>query len=92
MPNMAIQRVADLDPFARDWVQRLLGRPLTDNEEVTVLVSAPHPAPAGIGRKAALDRIERVLDRAAENMREVPEGQFEAVVDEAMASVRPRKP
>ena len=92
LENVAIQRVADLDPSARDWVQRLFGRALGDNEEVTILVSAAHPAPPDAGRKAALERIERVLDRAAENMRDIPDSQFEAAADEAMASIRPRKP
>jgi hypothetical protein len=92
LENIAIQKVGDLDSSARHWVERLLGRPLADNEELTVVVSATRPAPPVAQRKEALERIERVLDRAAENMRDTPDAQFDAALDEALTSARRRKP
>ena len=91
MDNVAVQRAKDLAAPAREWLQGLFGRSLAEDEEVTVLVSAPHPAPAGAERRAALDRLETILNRAAVNMRDVSDVQFEAAVAEAMASVRPPK-
>jgi len=53
-----------------------------------VLPSHPEPSPAE--RQAAWDRIKRILDRAAENAREVADEEAEAAIDEAMSHVRPR--
>jgi hypothetical protein len=86
---IAVRRARDLDSPARDWLQRLFGRPLRDDEDVTIVLSAPHAAPPASERRAAFQRIEKVLDRAAENMRDVPDDEFEEAADEAMKHVRP---
>jgi hypothetical protein len=91
MDNITVQRARDLDVPARQWLEGLFGRSLREDEEVTIHLSVPHPAPTEAERKAALTRIETVLDRAADNMRDVPAATFEAAVDEAMAHVRRRK-
>jgi hypothetical protein len=86
---IAVRHARDLDSPARDWLQRLFGRPLRDDEDVTIVLSAPHAAPPASERRAAFQRIEKVLDRAAENMRDVPDDEFEEAADEAMKHVRP---
>jgi hypothetical protein len=91
MENVAVQKARDVDGPAREWLQRIFGRSLAEDDEVTVLVSAPHPASSGAGRRAASERIEEVLDRAAQNMRNVSAAEFDTALDEALSSVRPRK-
>jgi len=51
--------------------------------------SEPDDRPEPLRRSAA-DRMDRILDRAAEKMKALPEGEFEAAVDEALAQVRRR--
>ena len=86
---VAVRHAKDLDIPAREWLQRLFGRPLRDDEDVTIVLSASHPVPTAADRRAALQRMENILDRAAENMRDVPDDEFEEAADEAMRRVRP---
>jgi hypothetical protein len=89
MEPIAVRHARDLDSPAREWLQRLFGRPLRDDEDVTIVLSAPHAAPPASERRAAFQRMEKVLDRAAENMRDVSDDEFEEAADEAMKHVRP---
>lgn len=86
---IAVRHARDLESPAREWLQRLFGRPLRDDEDVTIVLSAPHAAPPAVERRAAFQRMEKILDRAAENMRDLPNDEFEAAADEAMRHVRP---
>ena len=89
MEPIAVRHARDLDNPAREWLQRLFGRPLRDDEDVTIVLSAPHAAPPASERRTAFQRMEKVLDRAAENMRDLPDDEFEEAADAAMKHVRP---
>lgn len=89
MGPVAIRQARDLDNPAREWLQRLFGRPLRDDEDVTIVLSAPHAAPPASERRAAFQRMEKILDRAADNMRGVSDDEFDEAADEAMKHVRP---
>ena len=86
---IAVRHARDLDGPAREWLQRLFGRPLRDDENVTIVLSAPHEAPPASERRAAFQRMEKILDRAADNMRGVSDEEFDEAADEAMKHVRP---
>ena len=86
---IAVQHAKDLERPARDWLQQIFGRPLRDDEDVTIVLSAPHAAPNATLRQAATQRMNRVLDQAAANMQGVADAEFESAVDEAMKHVRP---
>ncbi|HET6883553.1 MAG TPA: hypothetical protein VFI31_25600 [Pirellulales bacterium] len=86
---IAFRHARDLDSPAREWLQRLFGRPLRDDENVTIVLSAPHTAAPASERRGAFQRMEKILDRAAENMRDLSDDEFEAAADEAMKHVRP---
>jgi hypothetical protein len=88
MESIAVQKVKDLDEPARRWVQRLLGRELQDEEEVTIRVFPGHPVPPEVVRQKAAARLDRILDKAAENLKNVPDAEFEAAINEAMDHVR----
>ena len=90
MPNMVVCKVKDLGIGAREWVAQMFGRELVEDERVTVRVFPPGHVPSSAERQAAWERIKKVLDRATENMRDVPEAEVEAAIDEAMAHVRAR--
>jgi hypothetical protein len=86
---IAVKHARDLDVSGRDWLQRLFGRPLRDDEDVTIVLSAPHVAPSGSDKRSALARLERVLDKSAANMHGISEQAFDEAVGEAMRHVRP---
>lgn len=91
MEDIAIKRAADLPEAAKSAIESLLGRPLADDEEVSVMALRAHMAPAGPERKAAADRLKAVLGSMAQKAQGVPPEEFEAAVDEAMQRVRPRR-
>lgn len=86
---IVVRHTKDLERSAREWFEQQFGRPLRDDENLTVVLSAPHAAPSLAERRAAFHRIERILDRAADNMRDVPDEEFEVAADEAMKQIRP---
>jgi hypothetical protein len=86
---IAVRHARDLDSPARDWLQRLFGRPLRDDEDVTIVLSAPHKAAPASERRAAFQQMEKILDRAEKNMRDLPNDEFDEAADEAMKHVRP---
>jgi hypothetical protein len=90
MENIAIQKASQIDAAAREWLQRLFGRPLSEDEEVTIFVPVSHDAPSMDERKAAFRRADEVLDQAAENMRDVSDREFDEALDEAMQHIRKR--
>ncbi len=92
MANMVVRKVKNLDAAAKRSLQKLLGRQLQAEEEVTVMVFSAHPAPPPSVRRKAFERLERIMDRAAKKAAHIPDSEFEAAVDEAMAHVRRRKP
>jgi putative PIN family toxin of toxin-antitoxin system len=67
----------------------MVGRELGEEEKVAVMVFPPGHVPSPAERQAAWERIKTILDRAAHNMREIPEEEVESAIDEAMAHVRP---
>lgn len=91
MEHMTVQKAKDLDQPARQWLQRLFGRALQEDEEVTILLFPPHAAPSAADRKQTFHRMNKVLDKAADNMKDVPEQEFDDAVDEATQQFRNRK-
>ena len=91
MQNVAVRKVRDLDAPARKWFVSIFGRDLQDEEEITLTVYPPHSLPLLGERGAAAVRMDRVLDKAADNLRDFSDSDYEAAVDEAMEHVRPWK-
>lgn len=88
MPNVVLVKVKDLAASQREWVAQMFGRQPGEDEEVSVMLFPAHKGPTPEQRQAAWKRIWEVLDKAAANARDVPEEEFEAAIEEAMAHVR----
>jgi hypothetical protein len=88
MLNVAVRKVRDLDEPARQWITHLFGRALGEDEEITITVFPPHLAPSEAVRQQAAARLDRLLDKAAQNLQSVPQQEFEAAVEEATQQVR----
>ena len=84
-----VQHARDLNTTVRDWLQRIFGRALRDDEDVTILLSTPHLVPASPDRTVVARRLEQALDHAASNMENVSQAEFDTALDEAMMTIRP---
>jgi hypothetical protein len=91
MENVSINWARDLPASARTAIEKLLGRSLRDDEEVSIMALDPHPAPSGEARRASAERLKGVLDRLADKGEPVAAEEFDATVDEAMNHIRPRR-
>ena len=90
MEHIAVRKAKDLQADAKRWVESLFGRPLQEEEEVTVFVLPSRSVVPESVRSEASVRLNRILDKAAENMKDVPDAEFEAAMEEAMEHVRRR--
>jgi hypothetical protein len=91
MENVSINWARDLPASARTAIEKLLGRSLRDDEEVSIMALDPHPAPSGEARRASAERLKGVLDKLADKGEPVAAEEFDATVDEAMNHIRPRR-
>ena len=91
MESISVQKASQIENPAREWLQRLFGRLLGEDEQVTIFVATPHAAPTAKDRQAAFRHMDKVLDETAENMQDIPDGEFHEAVDEAMEHLRQRK-
>ncbi len=86
----AVCAVKDVDPATRQLLERLFGRTLSAEQKVLLAlldVELPKPEP----QRQAWATIHRILDQAAANLKDVPDGDFDAAIEEAMGTVRPRR-
>ena len=90
MKNVAVQKVKELQPAAKQWVQTLLGRELDEEEEVAVLTFPAHARGPQTIRRAAAARLNQIMDRAAAKAAHIPDEELEALLSEALAEVRPQ--
>ena len=88
MQDVAIHKAQELPPDARQVVERVLGRSLEENEEVSIMALLPHQAPTGESRQALARQLEERMNKTAEGVRDVPDREQKAVIDEAVNSVR----
>ncbi|MCI0742081.1 MAG: hypothetical protein L0Y72_23860 [Gemmataceae bacterium] len=92
MQNVAVRKMKDLDENARQWVQRVFGHEFHEEDQITLLVFPPHPAPPANVRQEGTARLEKLMDQAAAKAKDVPDEELEAAVDEAMEQIRRREP
>jgi hypothetical protein len=88
MGNIAIHRANELPSDARRVVERVLGRVLNPDEEVSIMAFSPHNAPTGEVRQKLARQLQDRITRTAESVRGVPDDQQEAVIDDAVSHVR----
>lgn len=92
MQNVAVRKMKDLDESARQWVQGVFGHQLQEEDQITLLVFPPHPAPPPQARAEGAARLETLMDRAAAKAADIPSQELDAVVDEALDHSRRRVP
>lgn len=88
MQNISIQKAEELSAEARQVIERVLGRPLHNDEEVSIMAFAPHEAPEDHYRKALARKLEQRIKKTAKRTEDLPEDQLEEAINEAVAHVR----
>lgn len=63
MPNVLIHKANELKPQTRAAVEAELGRPLRDDEDVSIMAFETHEAPTGEARQEAGQKLEAHLKR-----------------------------
>jgi hypothetical protein len=88
MGNIAIHKANELPSDARRVVERVLGRVLEPDEEVSIMAFSPHDAPTGEARQKLARQLQDRITRTAESVRHVPDDEQEAAIDDALNHVR----
>jgi hypothetical protein len=91
MQNVATSWARDLSAPVKAAMEKFLGRPLQDDEQVSLRVYRKHEAPRGEARREAARHLEQHLNRMAAKAKDVPQIEIEAAIDEALEQIRPRR-
>ena len=84
-----VHHVKDLSPNQRVAIENLLGRTLSDEESLTIRPARIlKDAPVGDERAQAFRRYQNHLDLLANRVKDVPEDEIDAAIDEALQAVR----
>jgi hypothetical protein len=86
MRDGALRKVTELSADARHAMESMLGRPLREDEAVSVNVY--EPAPRGAVRQEISRRLRERIDKTVQRVEGVPEAEIDAAIDEAVYHVR----
>ncbi len=88
MQTTSIQKAADLPPDVKSAVERLLGRPIGADEEVSVVAAPPRQAPPSENRAMVALLLEDLLIRRAAKVCGIGDEDIDAAIDQAVDIVR----
>ena len=87
MQSLSTHKMRELSPNEKEAVERLLGRRLAEEEEISIWASAPHAAPAGKARTEAWRQLDQHLGRLGMRAEGTAE-ELEKLADEVSGEVR----
>jgi hypothetical protein len=88
MPDHSVHKAADLAHDERVLLERCLGRPLLNDETISVNAYRPHPAPTGDERQNLRREIVTQAHEIGSRVRDFNETDIDALLDEAFAERR----
>jgi len=88
MGNIAIHKANELPSDARRVVERVLGRVLEPDEEVSIMAFSPHDSPTGEARQKLARQLQDRITRTAKSVSGVPDDEQEAAINDALNHVR----
>jgi hypothetical protein len=91
MPDHSVHKAADLARDERLFVERWLGRPLADDETISVNAYRPHSAPTGDEREILRQDILTQAREIGSRVQDANEKDVDALINEAFAAARGRK-
>ena len=88
MQNVSTQKAHNLPGAVKSAVERLRGRTVAPDEEISIVAMPPRQVPPAVDRAQLARKLEALLDRRAEMIEGVPEEAIDAAIDEAVSRVR----
>jgi hypothetical protein len=89
MHSVLVRQADDLRPETRAALGVEIGRPFQDNERVVILAFPAQDALTDREHQAMIHRLEERFKQADERTKDIPEGEWDEILLEAMRSVRP---
>ena len=90
MPDHTAHKVGDLAHEERLLVERWLGRPLSNDETISLTAYRPHPAPNDDERDILRQEIVAQAQEIGSRAGKADEKEVEAIIDEAFTAIRGR--
>jgi hypothetical protein len=91
MPDHSIHKVGDLARDERLLIERWLGRPLFNDETISVNAYRAHPAPAGEERETLRQEIVTQAREIGSRVQDANQEEVEALLDEAITAARGKR-
>ena len=88
MTTLFTRQARDLSAEERAAVEKLLGRPLADDEAFDIHTYRPHEAPKGEARKKAAAELAGAMEEISAGFRDAPSQELEEEIDRACEEVR----
>lgn len=88
MRSVAIQRVSDLTAPEKEALERLLGRPLHQSEEISIRSYPRDLLPDSAASRCAAEALDELLAQRLEQIKDVPEAELDRAAEEAIRFVR----
>jgi hypothetical protein len=89
MQSLSTHKTRELPPGTKDALEKLLGRRLAEEEEISIWASTPHAAPTGEARKEAWRQLDQHLDHTGAKAQGTA-ADLENLADEISDEVRHR--
>lgn len=89
--NISVQIAGEMPQPLKSAVEQILGRSIGVDEEISIIAVPPQNVAPSEGNLAAVDRLEALLNRRAEKVRDIPEEEINSAVDEAVNQGRRRR-
>jgi hypothetical protein len=84
VPNVSVQKAGQMSQPLKAAVEEILGRSIDADEEISIVAVPPQQAAPSQGKTAVVEKLEALLNRRAEKVRDIPEDKINAVIDEAV--------
>ncbi len=91
MQNVSIQKASELPRSVKVAVERLLGRVIDADEEVSIAAIPPRQIPPSENRAVVAEELRQFLSRRAAKVAGVSDEELDSAVDEAVDHVRRRR-
>jgi len=88
MQNVSTQKARELPGVVKLAVERLLGRAVAPDEEISIVAVPPEEVPPAADRAEVARKLEALLDRRAAKVQDVSDEVIDAAIDEAVHRVR----
>ena len=88
MADYSVHKAGDLARDERLLVERWLGRPISNDETISVNAYRPHAAPAGKEREILWQEIMAQASEIGSRAPDANEDELDALIDEAFAATR----